>query len=71
MSTIYQPLSPDVELRLDMTIRYYNGIDSDPRVILREPTLAEVLAAAAKLRPGGNTDFSMTPTVDYPEQKRR
>lgn len=66
MTTIYQPLSPDVELKLSMEIRYYNGIDSDPRVITREPTLAEILRAAALIRPGGNMTYSLQPTLDYP-----
>ena len=68
MTTIYQPLSPHVEMKLTLQIRYYNGIDSDPRVITREPTLTEILAAAAKLRPGGNMNFSLTPTLDFPER---
>ena len=71
MTTIFQPLSRDVEMKLTLQIRYYNGIDSDPRVITREPTLSEILAVAAKLRPGGNLDFSATPTLDYPEQDAR
>lgn len=66
MTTIYQPLSPNVELKLTMEVRFYNGIDSDPRVIVREPTLSEILQAAALLRPGGNMSWSSTPTLDYP-----
>ena len=71
MTTIYQPLSPDVELKLTLQIRYYNGIDSDPRVITREPTLPEILKAAALLRPGGSMSYSLTPTLDYPVHQPR
>lgn len=71
MTTIYQPLSPNVELCLNMETRFYNGIDSDPRVIIREPTLNEILEAAAKLRPGGNMSFSHRPTLNYPTQDAR
>jgi hypothetical protein len=54
-----------------METRFYNGIDSDPRVIIREPTLNEILEAAAKLRPGGNMSFSHRPTLNYPTQDAR
>lgn len=45
MTTIYLPTGPNEELAITIVHRSYNGIDSDPRVHERAPSLAEAALA--------------------------
>ena len=65
MSTIiYIPLTADLELKLEITAREYNGIASDPRVRERQPTLSELSAAALTLQ--NFRHFTLAPSLDFP-----
>lgn len=41
--TLYLPLGPHAEIEILLTVRTYNGIDSDPGIILGEPSLADII----------------------------
>lgn len=62
--TLYIPIPPDVEIRLEITARFRNGIDSDPQVIERQPTLHEIFTAATRLVPGHRSDYHATSTLE-------
>jgi hypothetical protein len=46
---LYYPLDQHREIEITMRLREYNGIDNDPAVITREPTLSEAVELAGKL----------------------
>jgi hypothetical protein len=63
--TYYLPLCADVELKITVAARFYNGIASDPRTITREPSIGEMRTLQAHMRreePG----FKWSSTLDYP-----
>lgn len=63
--TYYLPLDADVELKITVQTRFYNGIHSDPRTLTREPSIGEMRALQAHMRreePG----FKWSSTLDYP-----
>lgn len=63
-ATLYLPLSADVELKITVQARFFNGINSDPKTLTREPSMTEMFALRdAFRRPGG---FDGRPTLDYP-----
>ncbi len=61
---LYIPIQPDVEICLEITARFRNGIDSDPQVIERQPTLHEIFTAATRLVPGHRSDYHPTSTLE-------
>lgn len=67
---IYLPLAADTELELTCVVREYDGIDCDPGVELRQPTVAEMFAALDALR-GRNIlgRAQLEPTLDFPVRK--
>ena len=51
----YLPLSVDVELEITVQTRFYNGIASDPKILVREPSVGEMRQlqeAMRKAEPG-------------------
>lgn len=63
--TFYLPLEADVELKITVQTRFYNGIHSDPRTLCRAPSvgeLRELQAALRKTEPGTRWETSL----DYP-----
>lgn len=64
--TIYIPIGPDLEIKVTLQARYYNGIASDPKTLLREPSMSELMGIAGQIR-----DRSLQPhprpTLNYPE----
>ena len=64
--TFHLPLDNDVELKITVQTRFYNGIHSDPRTLTREPSIAEVRLlqdAMRKKEPG----LQWHTQLDYPE----
>ena len=49
MSTLYIPLSADLEIQVTVSAREANGIDTDPGVIERAATAEEALRACRLL----------------------
>lgn len=47
---IYYKLDAHREIEITLTLREYNGIDSDPDVITREPTFSEAMALLTRLQ---------------------
>ena len=69
ISSIYIPLTPDLEIVVRFHAREFNGIHSDPKVITREATYAEVIEAIQSMHSDLKlARISCTPTLDYPEQ---
>ena len=66
-SRLYVSISTDIELEVVVTAREYNGIDSDPRVRLRQPTLEELQGCLADVKAG---DFRFFKDLDFPEEVR-
>lgn len=63
---IYIPVGPTVEIELTCVARVSNGIDTDPAVILREPTVKEMFALVDQTgRPRFLEHVSLSPTLDY------
>ena len=58
------PHRPHVEIKVEVTARFRNGIDCDPRVLERQPTLPEIFDAAAKIVPGHRSDYHPTSTLE-------
>lgn len=63
-TTLYVPIHPDVEIRVELTARFRNGIDSDPRVIERPPAMSEIFEAAAKIGPGHKSNYHAESTLE-------
>ena len=63
---LYYPLDPNTEIEITLRIREYNGIDNDPAVIVREPTLPEAMALAGHLPEKAFMKLTTTPDLDYP-----
>jgi hypothetical protein len=63
-TVLYIPIAPHVEIKVEVTARFRNGIDSDPRVLERQPTLPEIFDAAAKIVPGHRSDYHPTSTLE-------
>jgi hypothetical protein len=67
-TTFYLPLyagNPDIELKITVETRFYNGIASDPRTITRAPSIHEMQvlqAAMRKTEPG----LKWSSMLDYP-----
>lgn len=67
-TTFYLPLypgDPDIELKITVETRFYNGIASDPRTITRTPSIHEMQilqAAMRKPEPG----LKWNSQLDYP-----
>ena len=66
MATLYLPLGEDVEIRIELQTRFYNGIHSDPRTLTREPSLPEVYTLIDRLRRAGMAALSDHTKIDYP-----
>jgi hypothetical protein len=49
-TTFYLPLEADVELKITVQTRFYNGIHSDPRTLTREPSISEIQQLQAAMR---------------------
>lgn len=64
---LYIALSPEVEIRLSLQTRFYNGIHSDPKVLTRVPSLNEVLQITEKIRARAYDAFSDHSALDYPQ----
>ena len=56
-------ISPDVELSISITARRFNGIDSDPKLLIAEPTGTELMEVLKNIRAA-----SLTPLLSYPIQ---
>lgn len=66
---LYLPIGQHVELRIAVQARFYNGIDSDPKTLKREPSYSEMLVMIETLhRLGHHMTLSSSPTLDYPEK---
>ena len=63
---LYISLSPDVEIRLSLQARFFNGIDSDPRTLTREPSLSEIFQLSHILKNHPLPTCSSRPSLDYP-----
>ncbi len=64
--TFYLPLETDVELKITVQTRFYNGIHSDPRTLTREPTVYELRQLKAQLVKE-NPVTRWNTQLDYPE----
>jgi len=60
---LYITHGPGIELEVTVVAREYNGIDSDPKVRLRQPTLEELHGCLDEVRGG---DFRFVPDLNYP-----
>ena len=59
---LYVPLAEgDLEIRIELTAREYNGIDSDPSVTERQPTASELFAAVKAF--SGSLPFCLHSTL--------
>lgn len=67
-TTLYLQLSEHVEMRVTLQTRFFNGIDSDPRTITREPSFGEVVLMLDKLKRQGTDALGKSPNLDYPEK---
>lgn len=67
ITAIYIPLDENREIALTIETRVYNGIDTDPRVLVREPTVNEVFALVGKLTEESLCRLPIRPTLDFPE----
>ena len=65
---LFLPIGDHVELRLNIQARFYNGIDSDPRTLTREPSYSEVLIMIETLKRLGHDGLKASTTLDYPER---
>jgi len=66
---LFLPIGEHVELRIAVQARFYNGIDSDPRTLTREPSYSEILIMIETLKRLGHTaTLSKATTLDYPER---
>lgn len=59
---IFVTHAPHVELEIVVVARVYNGIDADPRVRLRQPSLEELYGCLETVRGG---EFRFVPDLDY------
>jgi hypothetical protein len=59
-------LDADVEISITFQARRYNGIPSDPRVSLTEPSARELLEALDRLRSTKLSALHLHPQLDYP-----
>ena len=66
-STIYIPLSADLEIEVTFRAREFNGISSDPRVITRDCSLSEAIDTNKLL--ANADDVSTITTLDYPDDE--
>lgn len=64
--TFYLPLETDVELKITVQTRFYNGIHSDPRTLTREPSIAEVRLLQDAMRKS-DPGLKWNTQLDYPE----
>lgn len=64
--THYLPLSADVEIKIIVQTRFYNGIASDPRTLARQPSLEEAYQLRDAVR-AGSSRFTRATTLDYPD----
>ena len=64
-TVLYLPLDADVEIKITLQARFFNGISSDPRTLARQPSLTEIYAAGRALLDGPR--LSEKSTLDYPE----
>jgi hypothetical protein len=62
-TTLFLMISPDVELSISITARRFNGIDSDPKLLIAEPTGTELMEVLKNIRAA-----SLTPLLSYPIQ---
>jgi hypothetical protein len=62
-TTLFLMVSPDVELSISITARRFNGIDTDPKLLIAEPTGTELMEALKNIRAA-----SLTPQLSYPIQ---
>jgi hypothetical protein len=62
-TTLFLMVSPDVELSIAITARRFNGIASDPKLLIAEPTGTELMEALKNIRAA-----SLTPQLTYPIQ---
>lgn len=63
-TTLYVPLGPDLEIRITLQARQYNGIASDPRTIVRDCSVTEALRALKAI--ADRREVHTAPTLDYP-----
>ena len=64
-ATFYTSVSTDVELEIRVTAREFTGIDSDPRVRLRVPTLEELHGCLTDVKLG---NFRFFQELDFPAE---
>lgn len=64
---LYLAIDVHRELEIVLRVREYNGIDSDPKVIVREPTFSEAMSLARHLPEPIFRSITATPDLDYPE----
>lgn len=62
---IYYKLDAHREMEITLRMREYNGIDSDPGVIVREPTFSEAMTLAGKLQDKALLSLTTEPDLDY------
>lgn len=62
-TTLFLMVSPDVELSISIQARRFNGIDSDPKLLIAEPSGTELMEALKNIRAA-----SLTPQLPYPIQ---
>lgn len=66
-TTLYIPaLDADVEISITIQARRYNGIHTDPRITLTEPSAREMLEALERLRSTKLTGIHLHPQLDFP-----
>ncbi len=74
----YYPLDRHREIEINLRLREFNGIDNDPAVITREPTLSEAMELAGKLpelaimrltTESGLSDLDAAPASAAPESE--
>lgn len=66
---LYYQIDGNREIRLTIETRVFNGIDSDPKVLVREPSVGEVLALAEHFRETSLETVALRPYFDFPEVK--
>ena len=64
---LYLPLEADVEIKITLQARFFNGISSDPGTLTREPSLTEIYAVGRALLDG--PQLLQKTTLDYPDRQ--
>ena len=62
---LYLPIDADRELEITVRTREFNGIDSDPKVCVREPGIVELLMAVGQIREHTTLRAEQAKLVDF------